>query len=107
MVRRTISFWLAALSQFPMAAQAHSGKLDAHGCHRDKKTGEYHCHSPAYVGVASIIDGDTIDIHGQRFRLPHYLLARVREDNLMVNAVHKVDYYMAESERRARRHEEI
>lgn len=52
-----------------MAALAHSGKLDAHGCHHDKKTGEFHCHSSAYVGVASVIDGDTIDIHGKRFRL--------------------------------------
>jgi endonuclease YncB( thermonuclease family) len=52
-----------------MAALAHSGKVDVHGCHRDGRTGEHHCHDPAYVGVASVIDGDTIEIHGQRFRL--------------------------------------
>lgn len=69
MVHRTILLWLAALSLFPMAALAHSGKVDAQGCHHDKKTGEYHCHQAAYVGVASVIDGDTIEIHGQRFRL--------------------------------------
>lgn len=53
----------------PMAALAHSGKVDVQGCHHDGKTGEYHCHDPAYVGTASVIDGDTIEIHGQRFRL--------------------------------------
>ena len=53
-------------------ANAHAGKLDASGCHHDRKTGEYHCHKhadAAYVGVTTVIDGDTIDIHGQRFRL--------------------------------------
>ena len=53
-------------------AVAHTGGLDAKGCHHDRKTGQYHCHKPedaAYVGITSVIDGDTIDIHGQRFRL--------------------------------------
>lgn len=25
-------------------AQAHPGGLDKHGCHRNRKTGSYHCH---------------------------------------------------------------
>src|SRR5687767_8912241 len=25
-------------------ADAHSGGLDAHGCHQNRKTGDYHCH---------------------------------------------------------------
>ena len=53
-------------------ASAHAGKLDANGCHHNRKTGEFHCHNPvdaAYAGVTSVIDGDTVDIHGQRFRL--------------------------------------
>ncbi len=53
-------------------ASAHAGKLDANGCHHNRKIGEYHCHKPesaSYVGVTTVIDGDTIDIHGQRFRL--------------------------------------
>lgn len=53
----------------PMTALAHSGKVDTQGCHHEKKTGAFHCHQPAYVGVASVVDGDTIEIHGQRFRL--------------------------------------
>lgn len=54
------------------SAFAHEGKLDAKGCHHDRKAGEYHCHKPPaaqFVGVSSVIDGDTVDIHGQRFRL--------------------------------------
>lgn len=58
-----------AIAQVPMAALAHSGNVDGQGCHHDSKAEEYHCHLPTYVGVASVIDGDTIDIHGQRFRL--------------------------------------
>lgn len=53
-------------------ASAHAGKVDAKGCHNDRKTGQYHCHETAeaiYVGVASVIDGDTIEIHGEPFRL--------------------------------------
>lgn len=64
------SFVLIAL--VPMEALAHAGKVDAHGCHHDRKTSGYHCHKAVdetYVGVSSVIDGDTIDIHGQRFRL--------------------------------------
>jgi endonuclease YncB( thermonuclease family) len=57
---------------FPTKGFAHAGKVDAKGCHKDSKTGQYHCHETAnasYVGVASVIDGDTIEIHGERFRL--------------------------------------
>ena len=56
----------------PMGALAHAGKLDDSGCHHDRKAGGYHCHNAVdetYVGVSSVIDGDTIDIHGQSFRL--------------------------------------
>ena len=64
-----VRFFVVLCCLVPMAALAHSGKLDAQGCHHDGKTGKYHCHEPAYVGVASVIDGDTIEIHGQRFRI--------------------------------------
>jgi Micrococcal nuclease (thermonuclease) homologs len=65
-------------------AFAHPGGLDANGCHRDRKNGGYHCHASAtpsgggkpYVadvsdlsGVASVIDGDTLEIRGVRVRL--------------------------------------
>ena len=73
MVRSISLCCLIAIAQFPLAALAHPGKLDANGCRHDRKTGNYHCPAAAadldYVGVASVIDGDTIDIHGQRFRL--------------------------------------
>lgn len=61
-------------------AFAHSGRTDATGCHTGKQP--RHCHETgsetpvdsvsagkALVGVASIIDGDTLDIHGTRLRL--------------------------------------
>ena len=78
------TWWVWALC-LPLLASAHPGGLDAHGCHTNHKTGAYHCHGsnssnpsskasagPAsgnLVGVASVIDGDTIEIHGQRIRL--------------------------------------
>lgn len=36
----TIALFLLASS----LAWAHSGGTDANGCHRDHKTGDYHCH---------------------------------------------------------------
>ncbi len=37
---------LVALLVFaiPAATAAHGGKLDAHGCHADRRRGDYHCH---------------------------------------------------------------
>jgi endonuclease YncB( thermonuclease family) len=68
--------------------KAHSGGLDAQGCHTNRKTGDYHCHSGSgsgaggsavpkptvpermeISGTASVIDGDTLDIRGSRIRL--------------------------------------
>ena len=60
---------LALCCLVPLAALAHSGNVDVQGCHHERKAAQEHCHDPAYVGVASVIDGDTIEIHGQRFRL--------------------------------------
>jgi len=35
----------------PLLAEAHSaGKLDKHGCHKDRQKGGYHCHSGALKG---------------------------------------------------------
>lgn len=36
------SVWL--LLSLPWPAQAHSGGLDARGCHHNRKSGDYHCH---------------------------------------------------------------
>lgn len=30
------------------AAHAHGGRLNAEGCHNNRKTGDYHCHRAAY-----------------------------------------------------------
>ncbi len=76
----TVMVWLSA------PAVAHPGGLDANGCHTNRKTGDHHCHSgsgsssapipkptlPEYVeisGTASVIDGDTLDVRGNRVRL--------------------------------------
>lgn len=69
---RNTALAMAVLVLGCFQASAHAGKLDANGCHHNRKAGGYHCHKPAsaaYVGVTTVIDGDTIDIHGQRFRL--------------------------------------
>ena len=74
MARRILSVLAFCTAALPLAASAHPGRLDAQGCHHNRKTGEYHCHRsatdlPQGAGTASVIDGDTIDIHGQRYRL--------------------------------------
>ncbi len=35
---------LASQVIWPLAASAHSGGLNAEGCHNDRKNGGYHCH---------------------------------------------------------------
>lgn len=45
--RKLWSFLLAAAAAFAgpvFPASAHSGGLDAQGCHHDRKKGGYHCH---------------------------------------------------------------
>ncbi len=70
---------LVALA-LPATALAHPGGLDANGCHLERATGERHCHRSAdsvptpaaateIAGTASVIDGDTIEVHGRRIRL--------------------------------------
>lgn len=34
----------AAVLAMPVAVAAHSGGLNAEGCHNNRKTGDYHCH---------------------------------------------------------------
>ena len=38
-----IAFFVMALA-LPTAVSAHSGGLNAEGCHNNRKTGDYHCH---------------------------------------------------------------
>lgn len=91
-----IVFSLVVSISIPVQTFAHGGGLDAQGGHTNRKTGEYHFHrgpqagqsagakqkpsvsvkgtvqsstGKQLVGVASVIDGDTIEIHGQRIRL--------------------------------------
>jgi len=62
---------------FPLVIYAHPGKLDANGCHTNKKTGEYHCHQVKdtakpvtkeeksnfeNVKLISVYDGDTFKV---------------------------------------------
>ncbi|QIF81633.1 MULTISPECIES: excalibur calcium-binding domain-containing protein [Brevundimonas] len=39
-----IAFVIIAASAVPIAVAAHSGGLNAEGCHNDRKRGGYHCH---------------------------------------------------------------
>jgi len=44
MLKRLISACLALSLISVSAAWAHSGGTDSRGCHRNHKTGDYHCH---------------------------------------------------------------
>ena len=48
-IRRSILIGGAGLALAPVfanKAKAHGGKVNALGCHKDKSTGENHCHEP-------------------------------------------------------------
>jgi len=88
--------WIASavVAFITVTVHAHPGGLDTQGCHRNRQTGDYHCHRSSsggttespdkrnpdtsrkptgtdrrITGMASVIDGDTIEIHGKRIRL--------------------------------------
>lgn len=42
---------LALLVVLGSVANAHPGRLNAEGCHNNRKTGEYHCHSGGRVAA--------------------------------------------------------
>jgi endonuclease YncB( thermonuclease family) len=62
---------------FSVLAFAHPGKTDANGCHTNKKTGEYHCHSgkgvkalPAKKEKTSFTDVKLVSVHdGDTFKI--------------------------------------
>jgi endonuclease YncB( thermonuclease family) len=91
---RTLTF--AVVATLPLCAAAHAGGIDDLGCHRDRKRGDYHCHTGELGGrvyawradaqlapdaptahlpirwrtVTRVIDGDTIVLdHGEKVRL--------------------------------------
>src|ERR671918_2611267 len=43
-----LSMWGLLLA--PLTAWPHDGGLDAHGCHKDRKHGDYHCHQGPLAG---------------------------------------------------------
>ena len=47
MQRQLASFLALAVTLFPPSLLAHSGGLNAEGCHTDRKNGGYHCHQQA------------------------------------------------------------
>jgi hypothetical protein len=53
MISRLAVAMLLSLSVFalpPGIAHSHSGGLDGHGCHHDRKNGGYHCHQGPLAG---------------------------------------------------------
>lgn len=69
-----IIFYIMQMMVTP--AMPHEGGLNAESCHRQNSDGTYHCHRaastvarPSLTGVASVVDGDTIEVNGVRIRL--------------------------------------
>ncbi len=46
-----VTLTLALFLTIPALSFAHSGGTDAKGCHTEKKTGNYHCHTPKSAPV--------------------------------------------------------
>lgn len=52
---RLCMFAVLALVMMSPAASAHSGGLNSEGCHKNRKTGEYHCHRKAQKAAANLL----------------------------------------------------
>jgi hypothetical protein len=63
---RTFLFVVLLLFFNASLAHSHKGKLDAEGCHYDKKKKEYHCHQGKLAG--------------QHFKSREEMLQKVRHD---------------------------
>lgn len=50
-MNRPFAASLMLLLILPLTTFAHSGGTDAKGCHTNRKTGEYHCHTPKKAPV--------------------------------------------------------
>jgi hypothetical protein len=55
---KRLSFALAVVVLTPALALAHGGGVDKHGCHHDKKAGDYHCHKGDHKGMAFKSEAD-------------------------------------------------
>lgn len=50
-MNRSVIATICFLAVLPVVTLAHSGGTDAKGCHTEKKTGNYHCHTPKSAPV--------------------------------------------------------
>ena len=64
MVARVAIAIIFSLSTFALTAataHSHSGGLDAHGCHHDRKNGGYHCHQGPLAGQSFASKQEMLD----------------------------------------------
>ena len=57
---KRIGLALAVVVFAPALALAHPGGLDKHGCHHDKKAGDYHCHKGDHKGMSFKTEEDML-----------------------------------------------
>lgn len=55
---KRFSIALAVLVFAPALALAHGGGVDKHGCHVDRKAGDYHCHKGDHKGMSFVSEAD-------------------------------------------------
>ena len=68
-MKLTILVGLAWMLVATDSVHAHGGRLNANGCHSDRKAQTIHCHLQQHTGIPKVTDGDTIRIGKARIRL--------------------------------------
>jgi hypothetical protein len=69
MKRLSIAAAVIVMVFAPALALAHGGGVDKHGCHHDKKAGNYHCHKGELKGQTFKNEGEAMAAmksHGQQ-----------------------------------------
>jgi hypothetical protein len=71
------AIFFSAVTLTTGTVHAHSGGLDAHGCHHDQKHGGYHCHQGPMAGQSFASKQQMLDTFEARNQPPKDLPLKV------------------------------
>jgi hypothetical protein len=62
---KKLKFLTLALLLLPLTVYAHSGRTDSSGCHTNRKTGDYHCHTKKSSSSRTVRSSTRITVNSE------------------------------------------